>query len=118
MFISSDSLGSQVNDELDIYKRLEKGSKSHPGRGSIRSLLDVFDIDGPQGQHRCLVHPPLWESIATFLQRNPVGRLPKPVLAVMLQRLFLALDYLHTECHVIHTGKTSFRALLNGPLLD
>lgn len=94
-----------MDDELNIYKRLEQGPKSHPGRDSVRSLLDVFDVDGPEGQHRCLVHPPLWESVATFLKRNPVERLPKPVFAVLLQRLFLALDYLHTECQIIHTGE-------------
>jgi serine/threonine-protein kinase SRPK3 len=50
------------------------------------------------------VHPPLWESVLTFLHRNPVRRLPKPVLAFVLQRLFVALDYLHTECQIIHAG--------------
>ncbi|KAL4898450.1 kinase-like domain-containing protein [Aspergillus ambiguus] len=46
--------------------------------------------------------PPLWESVLTFLHRNPVRRLPSPVLAFVLKRLFLALDYLHTECQIIH----------------
>jgi hypothetical protein len=80
-----------------------------------------------------------------FLFRNPVQRLPTPILAVTLHRLFLALeyvdslmqgiddevslprlvlvvsvpgcgienptflalDYLHTECKIIHTGAVS-----------
>lgn len=50
---------------------------------------------------------PLWDSVLTFLHRNPVRRLPAPVLAFVLQRLFLALDYLYTECQIIHTGKYS-----------
>ena len=97
-------MGKQLNDECNTYKRIEAGSKYYPGRSSIRSLLDSFDIDGPEGQHRCLVHLPLWDSVMTFLHRNPIRRLPVPVLAVVLQRLFMALDYLHTECELIHTG--------------
>lgn len=97
-------MGQQLDDELQMYKRMERGSKYHPGRNAVRSLLDSFDVDGPEDEHRCLVHPPLWESILTFLHRNPVRRLPPPVLAFVLQRLFLALDYLHTECQIIHAG--------------
>ncbi|PGH16326.1 CMGC/SRPK protein kinase [Helicocarpus griseus UAMH5409] len=102
IYIKSASMGQQLDDELTIYNRIERASKSHPGRNAVRSLLDTFDIDGPEDKHRCLVHPPLWESVLTFLHRNPIQRLPVPVLAFVLQRLFLALDYLHTECEVMH----------------
>ncbi|KAJ5903916.1 hypothetical protein N7504_006299, partial [Penicillium tannophilum] len=103
IFIKSTSLGHQLDDELNIYKRIERAHHNHPGRKYVRSLLDSFDVTGPEDQHRCLVHPPLWESVLAFLHRNPVQRLPTPVLAVTLHRLFLALDYLHTECKIIHT---------------
>jgi hypothetical protein len=107
LFIHSESLGSQVDHELAIYKRISASSRDtkHPGRSAVRELLDSFDVAGPDGSsHRCLVHPPLWESVLTFLHRNPVRRLPPPVLAFVLRLLFLALDFLHTECNVIHTG--------------
>ncbi|KAI0117968.1 serine threonine protein kinase, CMGC group [Nemania sp. FL0031] len=104
LFVNSASMGEQLDNELNMYKRVkEKGSTKHPGRRHIRELLDSFDINGPNGQHRCLVHPPLWESVLTFLHRNPVMRLPVPVLTVLLHRLFLALDFLHSECSIIHT---------------
>ncbi|KAK2591913.1 hypothetical protein QQS21_010387 [Conoideocrella luteorostrata] len=96
-------MGQQLDDELKVYKRISGAATSHPGRSAIRSLLDTFNIDGPEDRHQCLVHVPLWENVWTFLHRNPVRRLPKPVLAFVLQRVFLALDYLHTECQVIHT---------------
>lgn len=112
IFVNSTSMGQQLDDELKTYQRMERGSKSHPGRNAVRSLLDSFDVDGPDDKHRCLLHPPLWESVLTFLHRNPVRRLPKPVLAFVLQRLFLALDFLHTECQIIHTGLCSDFAFL------
>ncbi|KAF4446701.1 putative dis1-suppressing protein kinase dsk1 [Fusarium austroafricanum] len=103
LFIHSKSMGQQLDNELAMYKRISASSTKHPGRGAVRELLDSFDVTGPDGSHRCLVHPPLWESVLTFLYRNPVRKLPAPVLAFVLRRLFLALDYLHTECKVIHT---------------
>lgn len=101
-------MGDKVDNELNMYKYMQQSSTGHPGRDVIRTLLDTFYIDGPEGKHRCLVHPPLWESVLAFLRRNPVERLPSPVIAVVLHRLFLALDYLHTECHIAHTGSRPF----------
>jgi serine/threonine-protein kinase SRPK3 len=104
MFISNAALGNHLDDEIKMYQRIARGPKSHPGRQAIRSLLDSFNIDGLEESHRCLVHSPLGDNLTTFLQRNPVRRLPKPILAFVLYRLFLALDYLYRECEIIHTG--------------
>ncbi|KAI4843326.1 protein kinase [Aureobasidium sp. EXF-8845] len=104
MYISNAALGKHLDNETKMYRRIAKGSKSHPGRQAIRSLLDSFDVDGLEEPHHCLVHSPLCDNLTTFLHRNPVRRLPKPILAFVLYRLFLALDYLHRECQIIHTG--------------
>ncbi|KAI3005603.1 hypothetical protein CBS147346_4269 [Aspergillus niger] len=103
IFIEASSLGQQVDNELNMYRLMEQSPTIHPGRDVIRTLLDTFYIDGPQDKHRCLVHPPLWESVLAFLRRNPVERLPSAVIAVVLHRLFLGLDFLHTECKIAHT---------------
>ncbi|KAG6099015.1 hypothetical protein E4U31_004583 [Claviceps sp. LM219 group G6] len=92
-----------LENELDAYKRIENSAIEHPGRRAIRSLLDTFAIDGPDGQHRCLVHPPLWDSVYGFRRRNPVGKLPEPIMALVLKPLFHTLDFLHQECHITHT---------------
>ncbi|KAK7910605.1 hypothetical protein PG985_013086 [Apiospora marii] len=103
LFVNSESLGKQLEHELSMYRRTSISVAKHPGREAVRNLLDSFDVFGPDGSHRCLVHPPLWESALAFLHRNPVRRLPSPVLAFILRRLFLALDFLHSECRIIHT---------------
>ncbi|KAH7049463.1 kinase-like domain-containing protein [Macrophomina phaseolina] len=112
LFIHSKSMGSELDNELHVYKRIESASKHHPGRSAVRSLLDSFTVDGPEGRHRCLVHPPLWESVLEFRYRNPVRRLPEPVIAFVLKRLFQALDLLHRECHVAHTDIKEANMLL------
>lgn len=100
-------MGSAADNKLNNYKHMAAvlSKSKHPGRAAVRSLLDNFKVAGPDGEHHCLVHPPLWESIKSFLARNPIGRLPPPVLGIVLQRLFLALDFMHTECHLVHTGR-------------
>ncbi|UNI16418.1 hypothetical protein JDV02_002851 [Purpureocillium takamizusanense] len=56
LFVNSKAMGSQLDHELTMYKRI----------AALR-------------------------------------RLPAPVLSFVLHRLFLALDFLHTECKIIHT---------------
>ncbi|KAG6092785.1 hypothetical protein E4U14_000546 [Claviceps sp. LM454 group G7] len=103
IYVTSDEIGEMQDVELNAYMRIENSSINHPGRQAVRSLLDSFDIDGPDGRHRCLVHLPLWDSVYGFRHRNPIRRLPTPVMAFVLRDLFLALDLLHQECHTAHT---------------
>jgi len=92
-----------LDTELDVYKRIDNSPEDHPSRYAVRSLLDSFDLDMPGGRHRCLVHSPLWESVLNIKHGNPLRRLPPPVVASTLKRLFVALDFLHRECLVAHT---------------
>ncbi|KAJ2913832.1 hypothetical protein MD484_g6588, partial [Candolleomyces efflorescens] len=103
VFIRSASHGA-ISQELEAYNRFKNGPVNHPGRAAIRTVLDSFTLPTPDGdgEHLCLVHPPLWDSMKAFLKRNPVGRLPAPILAFTLQRMLQALDYAR-ECRVIHT---------------
>ncbi|KAG6242750.1 hypothetical protein E4U25_003057 [Claviceps purpurea] len=103
IYVTSNEIGEMQDVELDAYMCIENSSINHPGRRAVRSLLDSFDIDGPDGRHRCLVHSPLWDSVYGFRHRNPIRKLPKPVMAFVLRRLFQALDLLHQECHTAHT---------------
>ncbi|KAH0578353.1 hypothetical protein H2248_003967 [Termitomyces sp. 'cryptogamus'] len=99
--------------ELAAYRRLEQGPENHRGRETIRPLLNEFIITGPDGEHQCFVHPPLWGNIGNFLRLNPdTDRLFPPILAFMLKRLFLALDYAQ-ECQVIHTDISPSNVMLN-----
>jgi hypothetical protein len=93
--------------ELAAYQRMQQGPIFHPGRQAVRTLLDSFTITGPNGEHECLVHIPLWGSIKTFIATNSQTQLSIPIMATTLMRLLQALDYVH-KCKIIHTGQQGF----------
>jgi serine/threonine protein kinase len=92
-------------EEFQIYKHLNQGNPSHPGYAHVRRALDIFTIPRPGGGHHCLVQKPMWESFRDLLYRNSNHRFTEDLLKIGLMQVFLALDYLHTECKLVHTGK-------------
>ncbi|KAE8376060.1 kinase-like domain-containing protein [Aspergillus bertholletiae] len=90
-------------EEFQINKQLGQGSSQHPGHAHIRKASDIFTIPRPGGDHPCLVQNPMWESFRDLLYCNPSHRFTEELLKTGLTQIFLALDYLHTECRLIHT---------------
>lgn len=105
--------GNGNEEEFQIYKQLNQGGSWHPGHAHIRRALDIFTIPRSGGDHPCLVQKPMWESFRDLLYRNPSHRFTEDLLKAGLMQVFLALDYLHTECKLVHTGKTHSHGLLN-----
>ena len=95
----------QNRAEINVHNHLMKVQSKHPGRNHIRIALDAFSLQGPNGEHHCLVYEPMLESAQDLLRRNSSGRFTEDLLRVFLQHLLSALDYLHSDAHLIHTGK-------------
>lgn len=89
--------------ELRIYEHLAKIKSSHPGQSLIRELYDAFELDGPAGKHQCLVQQPMHLTVLEMMRLNPKP-FNLPLLKLTLRRILRALDFLHTEAKVIHTG--------------
>jgi len=105
--------GETCRNEFRTYEVLRKANPSHPGYRYVRTALDTFPIERPGGEHQCLVQRPMWDSWKDLLRRNPSGRFSDVLLEGGLQHLLRALDYLHTQCRLVHTG-TSPNTLLAG----
>lgn len=90
--------------ELRIYKHIESVETNHPGRNFIRKLLDHFWIQGPHGRHVCLVHEPLGTSADVLMKLTPGHVMTLDDMKPGIRQLLIALDFLHSECHIIHTG--------------
>ena len=59
------------------------------------------------GDHTCLVFEPLREPLWLLNERFVGKTIPSAILKIMVEMLLRGLDYLHTECKIIHTGKDS-----------
>lgn len=99
-------------EEFQIYKTLSQGNQAHPGYAHVRTALDTFTIPRLGSFHHCLVQKPMWESFRDILYRNSTHRFSEDLLRFGLVQIFLALDYLHTECKLVHTGAKLFFMLL------
>ncbi|KAI9654918.1 MAG: hypothetical protein M1821_005671 [Bathelium mastoideum] len=90
-------------DEFNILQILTKGDAEHPGIDYVRTALHIFTIPRADGDHKCLVQKPMWGSFKDLLRLNPARRFTEELLRAGLPQIFLALDYLHRECKLVHT---------------
>lgn len=92
------------DQETTIHEYLKSHPIKHPGKKRVRSVLDSFEIAGPNGNHKCLLYQPLGMSFTEFLELLPQNRFPKELAQRSVQLILIALDYLHRS-NVVHTGK-------------
>jgi serine/threonine protein kinase len=90
--------------ELSILKRISETNPRHVGWQMVRKLEDFFTIDGECGPHVCLVFQPLREPLWLYRRRYIGEVIPSEILKIIVQMVLHGLDYLHSECHVIHAG--------------
>ncbi|RAH72489.1 kinase domain protein [Aspergillus aculeatinus CBS 121060] len=89
--------------EREVEEHISTADPSHRGRSLIRTLLNSFEVQGPEGSHSCLVYPPLREPLSRYQQHFVDGRMPLPLIKTYIRTLLMGLDYLHQECRVVHT---------------
>lgn len=91
--------------ETETYHYLNSlGTVDHAGAKLIRKPLDSFQITSAEGKFGCLVHPPLGICLHDFRTQMRAKALPEKIVKLTLMHLLLALDYLHTEARIVHTG--------------
>jgi serine/threonine protein kinase len=96
---------ARIHRELQFYEHVSSLNSQHGGQAYIRGLFETFKIDGPSGQHLCLVHPPMHMTIRELQYQNPSHQLNEQILKWTLFNVLNALSFLHEEAKVIHTGK-------------
>lgn len=96
----------EIGNEIAIYKHLNTvGDRNHPGKMYVRTIQDSFSITSTAGNlHQCLVHEVLSNDILSLRYTHPDRQLTEAFLKQILIQLLVALDFLHSECHIIHIG--------------
>ncbi|EIW67425.1 hypothetical protein TREMEDRAFT_33616 [Tremella mesenterica DSM 1558] len=90
-------------DEIQLLSRVVTSSESHAGRHHVVGLVDHFRHTGPNGSHVCMVFEVLGENLLGLIKRYQHRGVPQPIVKQIAKQVLLGLDYLHTECRVIHT---------------
>lgn len=94
------------NQELHVYRHLQSlPASDHAGQQSIRMLQDSFELQGPNGVHRVFVLPPLGISLRALQESTPGELFNEAFARDLLQQSIPALDFLHTDANITHTGK-------------
>lgn len=90
-----------------MYKALNNGNSHLPGYTYVRKALGAFTVPREGGDHRCLVLAPAAHSFGDLCEVNPGDRLSPGIICLSLQQILSAVDYLHSACEIIHTGRSA-----------
>jgi serine/threonine-protein kinase SRPK3 len=95
-----------ADHELNISKLLIGASAEQKGAAIVRTPHSVFEIETPLGSHICLVYEPMREPLWLLRQRMCGNHVTLPFLTIIkiyLNALLEGLDFLHADCHIVHT---------------
>ncbi|ETS82939.1 hypothetical protein PFICI_04815 [Pestalotiopsis fici W106-1] len=87
--------------ELDFLLHITRLYSDHPGAQSVATLLDHFRVHRRGYAYLCLVTNVLGPSLAVRV-RPEVRQLEIDWLKEQLYRLLQAVDFLHSEAHIVH----------------
>ena len=90
--------------ELDCLKTIKAANPNHPGFKHCPHLYDAFIAESRHGPHMCIVTNALGWNM-THLRSSSQGAFPVALSKRIIKQTLLALDYLHRECGLVHTGK-------------
>ncbi|KAK2855699.1 hypothetical protein FQN49_004934 [Arthroderma sp. PD_2] len=92
-----------TDGEREVENQIAKADPSHRGHALFRTASECFEITSPEGRHICLAYEPMREPMWLFRNRFKDRRIPLPLIKTYVRFLLIGLDYLHTECKVVHT---------------
>lgn len=95
-----------ADEELAISNKISTSLSYRKGIRYIRLVQDSFKIEGQLGSHLCLVFEPLREPMWRLGRHLGNIGVPPNVLKPFLRVFLQGLDFLHSECGIIHTGKS------------
>jgi serine/threonine-protein kinase SRPK3 len=89
-----------------MLKILSSGSNDHPGRKYTMQLLEHFDHEGPDGNHRCLVLELLGPNVSSEAESYTSNRLPGQIAWEVARQTTQALEYIYAM-GIAHGGQFS-----------
>lgn len=104
------SLQGRVFHELECLQRIaDNGARTtqHRGLAHLPTLIDHFHLASQHGKHLCIVTPALGSTLGSLKAARGSGAFPIPLVKKVASQCLQALDFLHNECGIVHTGTFS-----------
>uniref|UniRef100_W5N879 non-specific serine/threonine protein kinase n=1 Tax=Lepisosteus oculatus TaxID=7918 RepID=W5N879_LEPOC len=92
-----------AQDELALLRCTCGSMRKHPYGECIVELLDDFRLVGKNGIHMCLVFELLGQNLHSWMMDYTSLGLPLSWVKSIIRQVLQGLDYLHTQCKIIHT---------------
>ncbi|PWY93951.1 CMGC protein kinase [Aspergillus sclerotioniger CBS 115572] len=92
-----------ASHEARIEDHIAHANPHHDGCNYVRTWTERFEEQSAHGTHIFLAYEPMREPLGLFQNRCRNQRLPLGLLKGYVKLLLKGLDYLHSECNVIHT---------------
>lgn len=99
----------RVSYEKRVMERISRMPTANDDTSHLLHLIDEFTTNGDHGEHLCLVTEVLGSSVLDLQRRNINGKraiapLPQQVVKQLARHVLRALQTLHEDCSVVHTG--------------
>ena len=97
-----------MDSRRKIAETLVSKNAKHPGYNHVRFMLDTFKIKSTgvlnkNSTHLCVVYDVLREPLDDCMRKFDKQRFSSASLRILVPALLKGLDYMHSECHVVHT---------------
>ncbi|KAG2185590.1 hypothetical protein INT44_002383, partial [Umbelopsis vinacea] len=90
-------------DEVKLLKTVAEKNPSAIGRQHVTGVYDDFMHNGTNGTHVCMTFEVLGENLLALIKRYKHRGIPIHLVKQIAKQMLYGLDYLHRECHIIHT---------------
>eukprot|EP00484_Ammonia_sp_Unknown_P019324 CAMPEP_0197038032 /NCGR_PEP_ID=MMETSP1384-20130603/15083_1 /TAXON_ID=29189 /ORGANISM="Ammonia sp." /LENGTH=1212 /DNA_ID=CAMNT_0042468423 /DNA_START=30 /DNA_END=3668 /DNA_ORIENTATION=- len=93
-----------AKDEVQLLNAAKQSnSKQDAYENYIVQMLDSFIVSANNGKHVVFVFEVLGENLLDLIKSYNYRGLPMAVVKKIAREVLLGLDYLHTQCDIIHT---------------
>lgn len=92
-----------AKDEIKILKSVRDSDPLNPRRNKTVQLLNDFKISGVNGTHVCMVFEVLGHNLLKLILKSNYRGIPISNVKSITRQVLEGLDYLHSQCNIIHT---------------
>jgi len=92
-----------AEDEVKLLRAIRDTNAEAKGRERVVLLMDDFKHYGPHGAHICMVMEVLGNNLLHLIKAHNYRGISLILVRRILRQVLQGLDYMHTQCKIIHT---------------